>query len=296
LNTADQTLKTYETAHVILSTGHSARDIYELLHSKNILLEAKPFAIGVRAEHPQSLIDTLQYHCSSENELIQKRSYLPAASYSLVHQANGTGVYSFCMCPGGIIAPCATSQEEVVTNGWSPSKRNNPYANSGIVVALGLNDFKPFEKFGPLSGLQLQKEIESKAWLFGGKTQTAPAQGIKDFVNGKLSISLPNCSYHPGVRSVMLSEVLGSHISASLKIAFRAFEKKIPGYLSEEAIVVGVESRTSTPVRIPRTPDRLTHPQLLNLFPCGEGAGYAGGIVSAAMDGQKCADAVALPE
>lgn len=275
---------------LILATGHSARDIYELLNNKQILLEAKPFALGVRAEHPQSLIDSIQYHCGSMEEVLQKRDYLPAASYSLVHQVKGHGVYSFCMCPGGIIAPCATSQEEVVTNGWSPSKRNNPYANSGIVIGLTLADFEPYKKFGALAGLEFQKELEKRAWSFGGKTQSAPAQRLQDFVNGKTSSTLPECSYQPGLKSVDMQQVLGNLIGPALKEGFKGFGGKMRGYLTNEAVIVGVESRTSTPVRIPRDAEKLHHPQVKNLFPCGEGAGFAGGIVSAAMDGERCAD------
>lgn len=278
--------------NLILATGHSARDIYELLNNKNIFLEAKPFALGVRAEHPQELIDKIQYHCGSMEEVVSKREYLPAASYSLVHQVKGRGVYSFCMCPGGIIAPCATSQQEVVTNGWSPSKRNNPYANSGIVVGLELSDFEPYKEFGALAGLEFQKNLEKTAWQFGGKTQTAPAQRLQDFVNGKFSSSLPNCSYQPGVKSVDMQQVLGKLVGPALKEGLKAFGGKMRGYMTNEAIVVGVESRTSTPVRIPRDKDLLHHPQLKNLFPCGEGAGYAGGIVSAAMDGERCVNAL----
>jgi uncharacterized FAD-dependent dehydrogenase len=279
---------------LILATGHSARDIYGMLYAKNILIEAKPFALGVRAEHPQSLIDKIQYHCGSLDEVISKREYLPAASYSLVHQVGKHGVYSFCMCPGGIIAPCATQQEEVVTNGWSPSKRNNPYANSGIVVGLELSDFEPYKKFGPLAGLEFQKQIEKLAWVFGGKTQTAPAQRLEDFINGRGSSTLPDCSYQPGLKSVNMQDVLGKLIGPTLKTGLKAFGGKMRGYLTNEAVVVGVESRTSTPVRIPRDKDKLHHPQLLNLFPCGEGAGYAGGIMSAAMDGERCADAISI--
>jgi uncharacterized protein len=275
---------------VVLATGHSARDIYELLNSKNLLLEAKPFAIGVRAEHPQELIDSIQYHCRSRGEVEHLRAYLPAASYSLVHQVKNRGVYSFCMCPGGIIAPCATQQEEVVTNGWSPSKRNNPYANSGIVLGLECADFKPYERFGVLAGLEFQKALEHKAWVLGGKTQSAPAQRLSDFVNGKKSNTLPDCSYQPGLNSVEMQEVLGKLIGPALKEGFKAFGNKMRGYLSNEAVIVGVESRTSTPVRIPRDKETLQHPQIKNLFPCGEGAGYAGGIMSAAMDGERCAD------
>lgn len=274
---------------LILATGHSARDIYELFYSKRLLLEAKPFAAGVRVEHPQELIDRIQYHCTGSKELSEIREYLPAASYSLVHQVKNRGVYSFCMCPGGIIAPCATAQEEVVTNGWSPSKRNNPFANSGIVVALDLPDFSEFSKAGPLAGLMFQKRLENAAWKAGGKTQAAPAQRLTDFVSGKVSVSLPPCSYTPGVQSADLQPVLGKLIGGALQEGFRQFGNKMRGYLSSEAIVVGVETRTSTPVRIPRDKEKLYHPQLKNLFPCGEGAGYAGGIVSAAMDGERCA-------
>ncbi|MDI1353921.1 MAG: FAD-binding protein [bacterium] len=279
-------------SNLILATGHSARDIYELLHTKQLILEAKPFAIGVRAEHPQELIDSIQYHCSTGAEVHDKRQYLPAASYSLVQQIGGRGVYSFCMCPGGIIAPCATAQEEIVTNGWSPSKRNNPYANSGIVVGLELKDFEPYKEFGPLAGLELQKKLEKLAWHHGGKTQTAPAQRLADFTNGKISSSLPACSYQPGLRSVDLRHVLGPMIGEALKAGLKSFGGKMRGYLTNEAVVVGVESRTSTPVRIPRDKDLLHHPQLTNLFPCGEGAGYAGGIMSAAMDGERCANSI----
>ncbi len=282
--------KTFPVQELILATGHSARDIYELLHKKNILIEAKPFAMGVRAEHPQELIDKLQYHCGTLNEIIEKRSYLPAANYSLVQQVGGRGVYSFCMCPGGIIAPCATAQEEIVTNGWSPSKRNNPYANSGIVVGLDLKDFEPYKKFGPLAGLQFQRELEYKAWVEGGKTQTAPAQRLMDFVNNKTSSNLPACSYTPGISSAPLKTVLGNLIGHALQEGFKAFGNKMRGYLTNDAVIVGVESRTSTPVRIPRDKETLRHPQIKNLFPCGEGAGFAGGIVSAAIDGEKCVE------
>ncbi len=277
---------------LILATGHSARDIYELLHRKHILIEAKPFALGVRVEHPQSLIDSIQYHCHSLQEVKSVRDYLPAASYSLVNQVKGRGVYSFCMCPGGIIAPCATDQHEVVTNGWSPSKRNNPYANSGIVVGLELKDFEPFSQLGPLAGLEFQKSLEKSAWTYGGKTQAAPAQRLVDFTNGKHSSTLPDCSYQPGLKSVDMQQVLGKLVGPSLKEGFKAFGNKMRGYLTNEAVIVGVESRTSTPVRIPRDKETLQHPQLSNLFPCGEGAGYAGGIMSAAMDGERCADAL----
>lgn len=282
----------HECSHVILATGHSARDIYELLDKKKIDIEAKPFALGVRVEHAQDYVDSIQYSCSSIQDVTEKRNYLPAASYSLVHQAKDYGVYSFCMCPGGIIAPCATAQDEIVTNGWSPSKRNNPYANSGIVVGLELKDFEPYKKHGALAGLQFQKDIEHQAWIMGGKTQTAPAQNLQDFMNHKLSAKLVECSYQPGTKSVNMSDVLGKQITTNLQQGFKAFNNKMRGYITNQAIVVGVESRTSTPVRIPRDKITLQHTQLKNLFPCAEGAGYAGGIVSAAMDGVNCVNAI----
>jgi len=288
----DSTTFEYNCSNIILATGHSARDIYQLLHDKKIAVEAKPFALGVRVEHPQEFIDSIQYSCKNTQDVITKREYLPAASYSLVNQVGNYGVYSFCMCPGGIIAPCATGQNEVVTNGWSPSKRNNPYANSGIVVGLELSDFEPFKKYGPLAGLQLQKEIEQRAWVMGGKTQTAPAQNLQDFVNNKVSNNLINCSYQPGTQSVNMLDVLGKKIGSSLQQGFKAFDKKMKGYVSNDAIILGVESRTSTPVRIPRDKESLQHVQIKNLYPCAEGAGYAGGIVSAAMDGVNCVNAI----
>jgi uncharacterized FAD-dependent dehydrogenase len=282
----------FEANHILLATGHSSRDIFELLHAKNILIEAKAFAMGVRAEHPQALIDSLQYHCSM-SEVEMTREYLPAASYSLVHQVDGKGVYSFCMCPGGIIAPCATAPGEVVTNGWSPSKRNNPYANSGIVVAVDPNELTQYAQHGPFAGLRYQQDLEKMAWAAGGKTQAAPAQALQDFVNGKLSNRLPDCSYQPGTTSAPLHELLPYSLGKRLQEGFKAFGQKMRGYVSNEALIVGVESRTSSPIRIPRDHEKLHHPQIVNLYPCGEGAGYAGGIVSAAIDGRKCAEAIA---
>jgi len=285
--------------NVILATGHSARDIFELLHKKNILIEAKTFAMGVRVEHPQALIDSLQYHCAI-NDVNRKRDYLPAASYSLVHQAMGRGVYSFCMCPGGIIAPCATAPGEVVTNGWSPSKRNNPYANSGIVVTIEPEDYQKYASQGALAGLRYQQALEKMAWEAAGNLlngsvsgQTAPAQRLLDFVNNKYSSSLPEVSYQPGVKSAALHQLLPQEIGKRLQLGFNEFGKKMRGYLSNDAVIVGVESRTSSPVRIPRNNETLEHPQIKGLYPCAEGAGYAGGIVSAAIDGQKCANAIA---
>lgn len=283
----------FNADNLILATGHSARDIFELFHKKNILIESKTFAMGVRVEHPQQLIDATQYHCTL-NEVELKRNYLPAASYSWVQQALGRGVYSFCMCPGGIIAPCATAQEEVVTNGWSPSKRNNPFANSGIVVTIEPQDYQQYAKEGPLASLRYQQALEKMAWTAGGKTQTAPAQRLTDFTSNKLSTTLPNVSYQPGVTAAPLHELLPSEIGKRLQIGFKEFGKKMRGYLTHDAIIVGVESRTSSPIRIPRDKETLQHPQIKGLYPCGEGAGYAGGIVSAAIDGQKCANAIAM--
>ena len=274
---------------VILATGHSSRDIFELLHQKGILIEAKSFAMGVRVEHPQVLIDQLQYKCDLRGD------YLPPAAYSWVEQANGRGVYSFCMCPGGIIAPCATAPGEVVTNGWSPSRRNNPFANSGIVVSIEAQDLQPFAQYGALAGIKLQAAVEQAAWAAGGKTQTAPAQRLMDFLNNKLSSSLPACSYVPGIESVMLkNEVLPSYIWQRLQQGFKQYGQKAKPYLTNEAVVVGVESRTSSPIRIPRDHKTMQHLQISGLYPIGEGAGYAGGIVSAAMDGIRCADCIAV--
>ncbi len=272
------------TKKMILATGHSSRMIFEMLERKNILLEAKPFALGVRAEHPQSLIDAAQYHCKTRPE------YLPAAYYSFVSQELERGVYSFCMCPGGIIAPCATSPGEIVTNGWSPSKRNNPYANSGIVVEIRMEDLIKFGvKPGPLMAMQFQQMVEQTACNVAGGTQTAPAQRLVDFTEGKTSSSLPDCSYTPGVVSTDLKTVLPDFVSKRLKTGFKSFGKKMPAYFTNEAILVAPESRTSSPVKIPRDPKSLQHPQVSGLMPCAEGAGYAGGIISAAIDGINCA-------
>jgi uncharacterized FAD-dependent dehydrogenase len=269
--------------HVILATGHSARDMFELLHRRGIAIERKDFAMGVRIEHPQSLIDAARYHAAVRDP------YLPPASYSSVEQVKGLGVYSFCMCPGGIIAPCATAQDEIVTNGWSPSKRNNPFANSGIVVELR----GPRGDGGALSGVRYQREVEHAAWIAGGKTQVAPAQRMVDFIDGRQSVNLPDCSYPPGIASHRVDQLLPAEIAERLQLGLRAFGDKMKGYLTNEAVVVAVESRTSSPVRIPRDPESLEHPQIRGLFPCGEGAGYAGGIVSAAIDGMRCAERAA---
>lgn len=274
---------------VILATGHSARDIFELLHEKKIFIEAKPFALGVRIEHPQKVIDQIQYHCSLRSV------YLPPASYSLVQQVHGRGVFSFCMCPGGIIAPAATAPGEVVVNGWSPSKRNNPYANSGIVMSVEIDDVSKYLKkeADPLLMMEFQQHVERAAFTAGGGRLKAPAQRMIDFTENKESGTLPDCSYHPGITSIHLKDVLPPFIHAGLKEALLQFGKKMKGYLTNEAVLVATESRTSSPVRIPRHADTLEHQQISGLYPCGEGAGYAGGIISAAMDGEKVANAIA---
>lgn len=271
----------YPCEHVILATGHSARDIFELLHHKNILIEAKPFALGVRVEHTQELIDSIQYKCDSRG------IFLPPASYSLVSQVKGRGVFSFCMCPGGVIAPAGTQSNETVVNGWSSSARNGPFSNSGIVVQVQPENWQQYGTKGALAALAFQSEIEQKAFKVVGSIQ-APAQRLEDFIQKKTSQHLPKSSYIPGLTSYDLNSVLPRFISDTLREGFIDFGKKMRGYRTNDAIVVGVESRTSSPVRIPRDKETLRHPQIKNLFPCGEGAGYAGGIVSAAMDGIAC--------
>ncbi|WP_417939663.1 NAD(P)/FAD-dependent oxidoreductase [Flavobacterium sp. RS13.1] len=268
---------------LILATGHSARDIFQLLDKKKIFIEAKPFALGVRAEHSQQLIDKIQYSCDYRGD------HLPPAPYSIVKQINGRGMYSFCMCPGGVIAPCATSEGEVVTNGWSPSKRDQSTANSGIVVELKLEDFKPFAKFGALAGMEFQKSIEQKAWHLAGETQKVPAQRMIDFTQGKVSTDIPKTSYVPGTTSVEMGQVFPGFLTQIMRQGFKEFGKSMRGYLTNEAVLHAPESRTSSPVRIPRDPDTYEHMQIKGLYPCGEGAGYAGGIISAAIDGEKCA-------
>jgi uncharacterized FAD-dependent dehydrogenase len=287
----------FEGRAVILATGHSARDIFELLHAKKILIESKAFALGVRVEHPQSLIDSVQYHTSTPHP---RDPFLPPASYSWVEQVDGKGVFSFCMCPGGIIAPAATSPGELVVNGWSPSKRNNPYANSGIVVSVEphclveTQCFASLRKHGALAGMYFQRSVEQKAFECGGGKFIAPSQRLADFIDNKISSSLPGCSYTPGIHSVSLKEVLPGFVHKNLQQAFKQFGKKMKGYLTNEAVVVATESRTSSPVRILRDTESLQHPQIRNLYPCGEGAGYAGGIVSAAMDGERVAKQIAF--
>lgn len=277
---------TIHARQLILATGHSARDIFELLHRKEIFIEAKPFALGVRAEHPQKLIDSVQYSCDYNQG---RGEFLPPAAYAIVKQVNGRGMYSFCMCPGGVIAPCATSPGEVVTNGWSPSKRDQDTANSGIVVELKLEDFAPYAKFGPLAGMEFQKAIEQQAWHLAGETQRVPAQRMVDFSQSKVSADIPKTSYVPGTTSVELGQVFPGFLTQTMREGFREFGKSMKGYFTNEAILHAPESRTSSPVRIPRDAETLQHLHIKGLYPCGEGAGYAGGIISAAIDGEKCA-------
>lgn len=276
----------------ILATGHSARDIFHLLHKESILIEQKPFALGVRIEHPQSLINQIQYHSSNYDDV------LPPASYSLVEQVDGRGVFSFCMCPGGIIAPASTSADELVVNGWSPSKRNNPFANSGMVAEVRAADAADVLKLkdgysDPLLFMKFQQLVEQQAYTAGGGNFVAPAQRVVDFCKGKLSSSIPSNSYLPGTATADMRAVLPAFVHNALQEGIKKMGKKLKGYYTNDAIVVATESRTSSPIRIPRHDEKLHHPQLTNLYPCGEGAGYAGGIVSAAIDGQRVSAAIA---
>ncbi|MFI3330806.1 MAG: FAD-binding protein [Rikenellaceae bacterium] len=279
----------YQGAAVVLATGHSAKDIYRSLHSSGVRLEAKNFAMGVRVEHPQALIDRAQYKMSSRGD------YLPAASYSLVSQVGGRGVYSFCMCPGGFIVPAMTDSSESVVNGMSPSLRNSYFANSGIVTEIRESDYAHLiEEFGVLAGLEYQQMYEKAAKLAGGDAQIAPAQRLDDFVSNRPSRSLPKSSYVPGVVSSKFSDWMPKIINDSLVEGFKLFDRKVRGFVCSDAQILGVESRTSSPIRVPRDRDSFMHPEIQGLFPCGEGAGYAGGIISAALDGERVAEAVAL--
>lgn len=277
-----------ETYHgsVILATGHSARDVYAFLHKSEIALEAKTFAMGVRVEHPQELIDQIQYHTPDG-----RGEYLPAASYALTAQSEGRGVYSFCMCPGGFIVPAATAPGELVVNGMSASKRNSPYANSGIVVELRPEDINAVDK--PMKALKYQHDVEQQAFVQSLQTQKAPAQRLTDFLRSKSSSSLPQCSYVPGLTSSSLHEWLPGNIRIRLQEGFKVFDRKMKGFVTSEALIAGVESRTSSPLRIPRDRDTFEHLSFKGLYPCGEGSGYAGGIVSSAMDGENAAEALA---
>jgi uncharacterized protein len=274
-------------AGVILATGHSARDVYAMLRRQGLRLEAKPFALGVRVEHPQSLVDRIQYHATTRPD------GLPAAAYTIVRRVAERGVYSFCMCPGGIICPAMTAPDEIVVNGWSPSRRTSRFANAGIVVEITGDDLRAFGGDDPFAGVRLQALVERAAADAGGGASVAPAQRLDDFVAGRASADLPPCSYIPGVRPVDLAAVLPASVTARLREAFVAFGQAMRGYLMHDAIVVGVETRTSAPVRVPRDAETGLHPDADGLFPCGEGAGAAGGIVSAAMDGERAAVALA---
>lgn len=271
--------------NVILAMGHSARPLYYAMHNAGIELEAKACAMGVRVEHPQEMINQIQYHGNVMKEL-------PAASYSLVHQVNGRGVYSFCMCPGGIIVPSMTAENQTVVNGMSNSRRNSPFANSGMVVELQVQDFADFKQFGVLAGLKFQENFEELAFKNGGRDQVAPAQRISDFVRNKISGSLSETSYLPGLISSPMHFWMPETISKRLQEGLKFFDRQMHGFASSEGKIVGVESRSSSPVRIPRNPETLSHIRISNLFPCGEGAGYAGGIVSSAIDGMNCAEAI----
>ncbi|MCX6168215.1 MAG: FAD-binding protein [Ignavibacteriales bacterium] len=271
---------------LIVATGHSARDIYYLLDRHNIKIEAKPFAVGVRIEHPQKLIDEIQYHTTERNQ------NLPASNYNLTCQVDNRGVYSFCMCPGGIIIPASTGPNELVLNGMSVSRRDSPFANSGLVVSVDERDWTDYKTYNVFAGLEFQKEIERIAFDAGGKTQRAPAQRITDFVNRELSQTLPDSSYIPGTISSPIHEILPKKISDGLRKSLIIFDKKMKGYFTEEAQILAAETRTSSPIRIPRDNETLMHVEVKGLFPCGEGAGYAGGIVSAAIDGERSAEAV----
>jgi len=272
---------------VVLATGHSARDVFEMLHRHGVEIEAKPFAMGVRVEHPQELIDEIQYRQRPREE------FLPASSYKLVTQVHGRGVFSFCMCPGGLIVPAATAPGEIVVNGMSMSRRDSPFANSGIVVAVEEEDAQRYSDKGAFAGLALQQELERTIFSAGiNGSQKAPAQRMADFTEGKESTSLPDTSYIPGLHPAPLHAILPDFIASRLQRAFVDFGKKMHGYFTNEANIVATESRTSSPVRIPRNRDTFMHIRVRNLYPCGEGAGYAGGIISAALDGQNVAQAI----
>ncbi len=272
---------------VILAIGHSARDIYEMLRENEIMMQRKEFAMGVRIEHPQSIIDSIQYHAP------KRHPNLPAAKYNLTCQIDKRGVYSFCMCPGGIIIPASTSPNELVLNGMSVSKRNSPFANSGLVVSITESDFAEFDQSGVFAGLEFQKKFERIAYEFGGGNQSAPTQRVTDFIRNRTSSTLPKSSYIPGIISAPLHEIIPGQIRYRLREALKYFGKRMPQYITEEAIILAPETRTSSPIRIVRDKDTLMSPSLAGLFPAGEGAGYAGGIISAAIDGEKCAEAVA---
>lgn len=282
----DQNGTRFTGAAYILATGHSARDIYKLFHTHGWALEAKPFAMGVRIEHPQSLINSIQYHAKNPDPL------LPPASYALVGQSEGRGVFSFCMCPGGIMVPSATSQNQLVTNGMSNSRRNSPFANAGIVTEISSEEIAALNFSGPLAGMEYQEHLETLMTVGGAHSQKAPAQRLTNFLERRYSQNLPDSSYHPGLQSAPIHELLPASIVKRLTDGFHQFGKKMRGFITHEAVITAIESRTSSPVRIPRCPSALNHPDLNNLFPAGEGAGYAGGIISSAIDGENIATAI----
>ena len=277
-----------EGVAVVLATGHSSRDIYRMLHEGGILLEAKPFAVGVRLEHPQERIDRIQYHGTRRGD------YLLAATYSFVEQVHDRGVYSFCMCPGGMVVPAATAPGELVVNGMSPSDRGGRFANSGMVIEIRPGDlpsnYKQDEIF---AGLHFQEEIEKLCFSMAGNTQFAPSQRLSDFVLGRRSANLPESSYRPGLIESPLHEWMPRFIGSGLQEGLKLIGQKTRGFITNEAVVIGVESRTSSPVRIPRDMETLEHVQIKRLFPCGEGSGYAGGIMSSAVDGERVAEMIA---
>lgn len=273
---------------VVLATGHSSRDIYRMIHERGILLESKPFAVGIRVEHPQELIDRIQYHGTKRGD------YLPAAAYSFVEQVNDRGVYSFCMCPGGVIVPAATAPGELVVNGMSPSDRGGLFANSGMVIEIRPDDLLVKNNLQDVfAGLRFQEDIEKQCYKMAGNTQFAPAQRLADFVSGRKSLNLPVSSYKPGIIESPLHEWLPRLVGPGLQEGLKLIGRKTKGYITNEAVVLGVESRTSSPLRIPRDMETLEHVQIKRLFPCGEGSGYAGGIMSSAVDGERVAEMIA---
>ena len=273
--------------HVILATGHSARDVYRMLHRREVLMLPKEFAVGLRLEHPQALIDRIQYHNPAG-----RGNFLPAAEYSFVTNVEGRGVYSFCMCPGGVVVPAATGPEQQVVNGMSSSGRNTRWANSAMVTSIGERELQAMGYSGLFAGLEFQETLEREAWIQGGRNLYAPAQRLTHFLDARASADFPDCSYKPGLRSTVFREWLPDVVYRRLCGGFRDFGRKAKGFLTDEAVLLGVETRTSSPLRVPRDKERMMHPEVMGLYPCGEGAGYAGGIVSAAMDGEACADSV----
>lgn len=276
----------YEGKYFMLATGHSARDTYNLLHDSKLPLLPKPFAIGVRVEHPQKMINAIQYHSKNPDP------FLPPATYSLTAQSEGYGVFSFCMCPGGTVVPAATREDQIVVNGMSNSKRDSPFANSGIVTEIKVKDLEKAGYNGPLAGILFQEELEQKMKVGGKYSPKAPAQRLTDFLENRYSANIPASSYYPGLQSSQLNELLPVNIVKRLQDGFLQFNKKMKGFITEEAVVIGAETRTSSPVRIPRNPISLSHIILENLYPCGEGAGYSGGIISSAIDGENAAKAI----